>query len=65
MVTITFLSLYKSIPYEAYKRILFVHKDTYLFLQVLPYSLLAIWSSPFFFILLSLILLMPHTPTMA
>jgi hypothetical protein len=32
---ITFLSLYQSIPYEAYKRILFAHKDAYLFLQLL------------------------------
>jgi hypothetical protein len=26
---ITFLSLYQSIPYEAYKGILFVHKDPF------------------------------------
>jgi hypothetical protein len=52
-LVITFLSLYKSIPMKStkesylYTKILFfAHKDTYLFIQVLSHSLLAIWSSP-------------------
>jgi hypothetical protein len=69
---VTFLSLYQSIPYEAYKGILFVHKDPFLCTQ--RYLFVPPCSPPFspshFIIppsspLLSLILLMPHTPTMA
>jgi hypothetical protein len=42
---ITFLSLYQSIPYEAYKGILFVHKDPHFCTQ--RYSFVPTSSSPF------------------
>ena len=37
-MNITFLSLYQSIPYEAYKGILFVHRSIFLLTKILIIS---------------------------